>query len=230
EIFAPLAKRLGIWRFKWELEDLSFKYLEPEAYRTIQGLVDEKRGDREERLEQVKQILAKRLQEIGVEILELQGRPKHLYGIYYKMVSQKKEFEEIYDIAALRIIVANKDECYRALAIVHDAFKPIPGRFKDYIGLPKPNRYQSLHTTVVGLNGRPLEVQIRTLEMHHIAEYGIAAHWKYKETGGSQTTQLTSSDEKFTWLLQLLDWQNDLKDAQEYVDHLKENLFDDDVY
>ena len=230
EIFAPLANRLGIWRFKWELEDLSFKYLEPEAYRTIQGLVDEKRGDREERLEQVKQILAKRLQEIGVEILELQGRPKHLYGIYYKMVSQKKEFEEIYDIAALRIIVANKDECYRALAIVHDAFKPIPGRFKDYIGLPKPNRYQSLHTTVVGLNGRPLEVQIRTLEMHHIAEYGIAAHWKYKETGGSQTTQLTSSDEKFTWLRQLLDWQNDLKDAQEYVDHLKENLFDDDVY
>ncbi|MGL5033114.1 MAG: RelA/SpoT family protein, partial [Microcystaceae cyanobacterium] len=230
EIFAPLANRLGIWRFKWELEDLSFKYLEPDSYRDIQALVAEKRGDREARLQAVKDTLQKRLEEIGVKLLELQARPKHLYGIYYKMQTQKKEFEEIFDIAALRIIVANKDECYRALAIAHDAFKPIPGRFKDYIGLPKPNRYQSLHTTVVGLNGRPLEVQIRTLEMHHIAEYGIAAHWKYKETGGSNNTQLTSSDEKFTWLRQLLDWQNDLKDAQEYVDHLKENLFDDDVY
>jgi RelA/SpoT family (p)ppGpp synthetase len=230
EIFAPLANRLGIWRFKWELEDLAFKYLEGEDYRQIQTLVAEKRGDRESRLELVKDILRKRLEEIGVNLLELQARPKHLYGIYYKMVSQKKEFEEIYDIAALRVIVDSKDDCYRALAIVHDAFKPIPGRFKDYIGLPKPNRYQSLHTTVVGLNGRPLEVQIRTLEMHHIAEYGIAAHWKYKETGGSHTTQLSSSDEKFTWLRQLLDWQNDLKDAQEYVEHLKENLFDDDVY
>lgn len=230
EIFAPLANRLGIWRFKWELEDLAFKYLESQDYRQIQTLVAEKRGDRESRLELVKDILRKRLKEIGVNLLELQARPKHLYGIYYKMVSQKKEFEEIYDIAALRVIVDSKDDCYRALAIVHDAFKPIPGRFKDYIGLPKPNRYQSLHTTVVGLNGRPLEVQIRTLEMHHIAEYGIAAHWKYKETGGSSTTQLSSSDEKFTWLRQLLDWQNDLKDAQEYVEHLKENLFDDDVY
>lgn len=230
EIFAPLANRLGIWRFKWELEDLSFKYIEPDSYREIQSLVAEKRGDRESRLELVKNTLRKRLLEIGVKLVELQARPKHLYGIYYKMVSQKKEFEEIFDIAALRIIVENKDECYRALAIVHDAFKPIPGRFKDYIGLPKPNRYQSLHTTVVGLNGRPLEVQIRTLEMHHIAEYGIAAHWKYKETGHSNHTQLTSSDEKFTWLRQLLDWQSDLKDAQEYVDHLKENLFDDDVY
>ncbi|BFM39553.1 bifunctional (p)ppGpp synthetase/guanosine-3',5'-bis(diphosphate) 3'-pyrophosphohydrolase [Synechocystis sp. LKSZ1] len=230
EIFAPLANRLGIWRFKWELEDLAFKYLESEDYRQIQILVAEKRGDRESRLELVKDILRRRLEEIGVNLLELQARPKHLYGIYYKMVSQKKEFEEIYDIAALRVIVDSKDDCYRALAIVHDAFKPIPGRFKDYIGLPKPNRYQSLHTTVVGLNGRPLEVQIRTLEMHHIAEYGIAAHWKYKETGGSNTTQLSSSDEKFTWLRQLLDWQNDLKDAQEYVEHLKENLFDDDVY
>ncbi len=160
----------------------------------------------------------------------LQGRPKHLYGIYGKMQRQHKEFHEIYDIAALRIIVGTNEECYRALAVVHDAFKPIPGRFKDYIGLPKPNRYQSLHTTVVGLNGRPLEIQIRTLEMHHIAEYGIAAHWKYKETGGSHQTHLSQEDEKFTWLRQLLEWQNDLKDAQEYVDSLKDNLFDDDVY
>ena len=146
------------------------------------------------------------------------------------MHSQNKGFHEKYDLAALTIIVQNKEECYRALAVVHDTFKPMPGRFKDYIGLPKPNRYQSLHTTVVGFNGRPLEIQIRTLEMHHIAEYGIAAHWKYKETGVSHYTQLSQEDEKFTWLRQLLDWQKDLKDAQEYVDNLKDNLFDDDVY
>ncbi|MEB3311386.1 MAG: bifunctional (p)ppGpp synthetase/guanosine-3',5'-bis(diphosphate) 3'-pyrophosphohydrolase [Snowella sp.] len=230
DIFAPLANRLGIWRFKWELEDLSFKYLEPDAYRNIQSLVAEKRGDREDRLEKVKAILRKRLEDIGVNLLELQARPKHLYGIYHKMELQHKEFQEIYDIAALRIIVETKEDCYRALAIVHDAFKPIPGRFKDYIGLPKPNRYQSLHTTVVGFNGRPLEVQIRTLEMHHIAEYGIAAHWKYKESGHSNQTQMTSAEEKFTWLRQLLDWPNEINDPQEYVEHLKNNLFDDDVY
>ena len=230
EIFSPLANRLGIWRVKWELEDLSFKYLETNAYWEIQGLVAEKRIDREARIENVKNILQKRLNSIGIQVLELQGRSKHLYGIYYKMHSQNKGFHEIYDLAALRIIVQNKEECYRALAVVHDTFKPMPGRFKDYIGLPKPNRYQSLHTTVVGFNGRPLEIQIRTLEMHHIAEYGIAAHWKYKETGVSHYTQLSQEDEKFTWLRQLLDWQKDLKDAQEYVDNLKDNLFDDDVY
>ncbi len=230
DIFAPLANRLGIWRVKWELEDLSFKYLEPESYRQIQALVSEKRGDRELRLETVKNMLKFRLEDEGVSAFELQGRPKHLYGIYYKMQSQSKAFEEIYDIAALRIIVQNKGECYRALSVVHDVFKPIPGRFKDYIGLPKPNRYQSLHTTVLGLTSRPLEIQIRTEEMHHVAEYGIAAHWKYKESGGSQNTSFSSTDEKFTWLRQLLDWQSDLKDAEEYVDNLKQNLFDDDVY
>ncbi|MGK7874306.1 MAG: bifunctional (p)ppGpp synthetase/guanosine-3',5'-bis(diphosphate) 3'-pyrophosphohydrolase [Xenococcaceae cyanobacterium] len=230
EIFAPLANRLGIGRFKWELEDLAFKYLESEAYRKIQALVAERRTDREARLEKVIEILRRRLKEIGINVWELKGRPKHLYGIYHKMQRQQKEFNEIYDIAALRIIVEAKEDCYRALAIVHDAFKPIPGRFKDYIGLPKPNRYQSLHTIVVGLNGRPLEVQIRTLEMHHVAEYGIAAHWKYKESGGFSHGQLTQEDEKFTWLRQLLEWQNDLKDAQEYVESLKDNLFEDDVY
>lgn len=229
EIFAPLANRLGIGRLKWELEDLAFKYLEPEAYRDIQALVAEKRIDRETRIEKITETLRERLNKIGVHVLEIHGRPKHLYGIYDKMERQHKEFHEIYDIAALRIIVETKDECYRALAIVHDVFKPIPGRFKDYIGLPKPNRYQSLHTTVVGLTGRPLEIQIRTLEMHHIAEYGIAAHWKYKETGGS-SYNLTSEDEKFTWLRQLIEWQNDLKDGQEYIESLKDNLFEDDVY
>ncbi|WP_193200653.1 RelA/SpoT family protein [Nostoc sp. MG11] len=230
DIFAPLANRLGIWRIKWELEDLAFKYLEPDAFREIQQHVSEKRTAREEKLAKATDILRERLQQAGIRCQDISGRPKHLYGIYQKMQRQQKEFHEIYDLAALRIIVQTNEECYRALAIVHDAFRPIPGRFKDYIGLPKPNRYQSLHTGVIGLTGRPLEVQIRTIEMHHIAEYGIAAHWKYKETGGSSNSHLTAADEKFTWLRQLLEWQSDLKDAQEYLDSVKDNLFEDDVY
>jgi GTP pyrophosphokinase len=230
EIFAPMANRLGIGRLKWELEDLAFKYLEPETYRQIQELVAEKRADREARLTRVTENLKQRLLQIGIQVLDISGRPKHLYGIYQKMQRQQKGYDEIYDVAAVRIIVQNNDECYRALAIVHDMFRPIPGRFKDYIGLPKPNRYQSLHTVVIGLTGKPLEVQIRTLDMHHIAEYGIAAHWKYKETGGSSTAQMSATDEKFTWLRQLLDWQNDLKDAQEYLESVKDDLFDSDVY
>ncbi|MEB3178773.1 MAG: bifunctional (p)ppGpp synthetase/guanosine-3',5'-bis(diphosphate) 3'-pyrophosphohydrolase [Nostocaceae cyanobacterium] len=230
EIFAPLANRLGIWRIKWELEDLSFKYLEPDSYRQIQQYVSEKRDSREERLTKVTEIIRERLDQAGIQSLDISGRPKHLYSIYQKMQRQNKEFHEIYDLAALRIIVKSNEECYRALAVVHDEFRPIPGRFKDYIGLPKPNRYQSLHTGVIAPWHRPLEVQIRTLEMHHIAEYGIAAHWKYKETGGSNTTQMSTSDEKFTWLRQLVEWQNDLKDAQEYLDSVKDNLFEDDVY
>ena len=229
EIFAPLANRLGIGRLKWELEDLSFKYLEPEAYRSIQELVAEKRIDRETQLNELANNLRDRLKHIGIRVFELSGRPKHLYGIYQKMQRQQKGYNEIYDVAAVRIIVEANEDCYRALAIVHDMFRPIPGRFKDYIGLPKPNRYQSLHTVVVGSTGRPLEVQIRTLEMHHIAEYGIAAHWKYKEAGNSNGT-MTGTDEKFTWLRQLLDWQSDLKDAQEYLESIKDDLFDGEVY
>ncbi len=230
EIFAPLANRLGMWQFKWELEDLSFKYLHNQEYNKIRSLISEKRADREARINQVKEAISKGLEKYNIKPIEVKGRPKHLYGIYEKMQRQNKEFEQIFDIAALRIIVNTKQECYQALAVVHDAFRPIPGRFKDYIGLPKPNLYQSLHTTVVSSNGRPLEVQIRTLEMHHIAEYGIAAHWKYKEAGNSQNSDLSDDEQKFTWLRQLLDWQKDLKDAEEYVDNLKENLFDDDVY
>jgi GTP diphosphokinase / guanosine-3',5'-bis(diphosphate) 3'-diphosphatase len=230
EIFAPLANRLGIGRIKWELEDLSFKYLEPEAYREIQGLLSEKRADREARLENAIDTLQQQLQEANIHCFDISGRPKHLYGIYSKMQRQHKEFHEIFDIAAIRIMVESVDECYRALAIVHNAFMPIPGRFKDYIGLPKPNRYQSLHTVVIGSWGRPLEVQIRTLEMHRVAEYGIAAHWKYKETGGSGNTRMSADDEKFIWLRQLLEWQNDLKDAQEYLATVKGNLFEDEVY
>jgi GTP pyrophosphokinase len=230
EIFAPLANRLGIGRFKWELEDLSFKYLEPDAYRKMQSYVTGKRTDREARLQQVAATLRDRLEQSGIGMVDVSSRPKHLYGIYRKMERQQKDFHEIYDVSAIRLIVNTNEECYRALAIVHDAFRPIPGRFKDYIGLPKPNRYQSLHTVVIGNYGRPIEVQIRTLEMHHVAEYGIAAHWKYKESGGSHNTHLTTDDEKFTWLRQLLDWQNDLKDANEFMDNVKGNLFDEDVY
>ncbi|NJR70128.1 MAG: bifunctional (p)ppGpp synthetase/guanosine-3',5'-bis(diphosphate) 3'-pyrophosphohydrolase [Synechococcales cyanobacterium CRU_2_2] len=229
DIFAPLANRLGIGRLKWELEDLSFKYLEPESYREIQSLVAEKRAAREEQLRSSIQMVRDRLNQAGISIADISGRPKHLYSIYSKMERQHKAFHEIYDIAALRIIVQSNEECYRALAIVHDLFRPIPGRFKDYIGLPKSNYYQSLHTSVIGLSKRPLEVQIRTLEMHHVAEYGIAAHWKYKETGGSQA-QMNTDDEKFTWLRHLLEWQSDLKDAEEYLESVKNNLFDEDVF
>ena len=229
EIFAPLANRLGIGRFKWELEDLCFKYLEPDAYRNLKQLIVDKRTDREARLQQVSSVLQAGINKLGIECEEVSSRPKHLYSIYKKMERQGKEFKEIYDIAAVRLIVNSKDECYRALAVAHDLFRPIPGRFKDYIGLPKPNRYQSLHTVVIGPHGRPIEVQIRTVEMHHIAEYGIAAHWKYKESGNSQTT-VGADEEKFTWLRQLLDWQNELKDAQEYLSGVKNNLFDEEVY
>ncbi|MGB3536053.1 MAG: bifunctional (p)ppGpp synthetase/guanosine-3',5'-bis(diphosphate) 3'-pyrophosphohydrolase [Microcoleaceae cyanobacterium] len=229
EIFAPLAHRLGIGRFKWELEDLSFKYLEPNDYHEVKTLVADKRQIREDNLAEVADLLRSQMELAGIKCYEVNGRPKHLYGIYRKMQLQQKQFHEIYDIAAIRLIVENKEDCYRALAIIHDTFRPIPGRFKDYIGLPKPNRYQSLHTCVMGRRGRPIEVQIRTVEMHHIAEYGIAAHWKYKESGGSNF-QMNTADDKFTWLRQLLEWQSDLNNAEEYLENVKDNLFDEDVY
>ncbi|MEM9090873.1 MAG: bifunctional (p)ppGpp synthetase/guanosine-3',5'-bis(diphosphate) 3'-pyrophosphohydrolase [Cyanobacteria bacterium P01_F01_bin.53] len=229
EIFAPLANRLGIGRFKWELEDLCFKYLEPDAYNELKGLIVEKRTDREKRITKVSELIREHLAQLGITCEDASGRPKHLYSIYRKMQRQQKEFKEIYDIAAVRLILNTNDECYRALAVVHNLFRPIPGRFKDYIGLPKPNQYQSLHTVVIGPTGRPIEVQIRTVEMHHVAEYGIAAHWKYKEVGNSHTV-VSGNEEKFTWLRQLLDWQNELKDAQEYLSGVKDNLFDEEVY
>ncbi|MEM6447251.1 MAG: bifunctional (p)ppGpp synthetase/guanosine-3',5'-bis(diphosphate) 3'-pyrophosphohydrolase [Cyanobacteria bacterium P01_D01_bin.123] len=227
-IFAPLANRLGIWHFKWELEDLAFKYLESEAYQHIRDLISTKRAQREAQIETFIDILLRQIVTEGVDNAEIRGRPKHLYSIYQKMRRQKKEFHEIYDLAAVRIIVTDKADCYRALATVHSHFRPIPGRFKDYIGLPKPNRYQSLHTSVIGPQGRPVEVQIRTWEMHHVAEYGIAAHWKYKEVGASAPAQ--GEDEKFIWLRQLLEWQGDVKDAREYLDNVRENLFESEVY
>ena len=192
--------------------------------------VTDKRTDREARLQSAAITLRERMEQAGMGIVDVSSRPKHLYGIFRKMERQQKDFNEIFDVAAIRLIVNTNEECYRALAIAHDAFRPIPGRFKDYIGLPKPNRYQSLHTVVIGNYGRPIEVQIRTLEMHHIAEYGIAAHWKYKESGGSSNAPITTDEERFTWLRQLLEWQSDLKDAQEFMDNVKGNLFDEDVY
>jgi len=228
EIYAPLANRLGIGRFKWELEDLSFKLLEPEAFREMQQEVATKRSEREERLGVTVQLLSDRLAAAGLENCEVNGRPKHLYGIWTKMQRQQKAFHEIYDVAALRILTPSVEACYRALAVVHDTFRPIPGRFKDYIGLPKPNGYQSLHTAVIGRH-RPIEVQIRTLEMHQVSEFGIAAHWKYKE-GGSPASG--GDTERFNWLRQLVDWQQEggSDDHNDYLASIKEDLFDEEVF
>ncbi len=229
EIYGPLANRLGIGRFKWELEDLAFKILEPEAFRDVQSQVASKRSEREERLGVTVQLLRDRLACVGLADCEVSGRPKHLYGIWNKMERQQKAFHEIYDVAALRIICPNLESCYRALAVVHDTFRPIPGRFKDYIGLPKPNGYQSLHTAVIGRH-RPIEVQIRTAEMHRVAEFGIAAHWKYKE-GGSPAA-LGADAERFNWLRQLVDWQKDGvgEDSNDFLRSIKEDLFDEEVF
>ena len=229
EIYAPLANRLGIGRFKWELEDLAFKILEPEAFRDIQGQVASKRSEREERLGVTVQLLRDRLAAVGLASCDVSGRPKHLYGIWSKMQRQQKAFHELYDVAAVRILCADLQSCYRALAVVHDTFRPIPGRFKDYIGLPKPNGYQSLHTAVIGRH-RPIEVQIRTTEMHQVAEYGIAAHWKYKE-GGSPAAAGTDA-ERFNWLRQMVDWQKDDggEDSSDFLASIKEDLFDEEVF
>jgi RelA/SpoT family (p)ppGpp synthetase len=229
EIYAPLANRLGIGRFKWELEDLAFKILEPEAYRDVQQQVATKRSEREERLAVTVQLLRDKLAAVGLASCEVSGRPKHLYGIWSKMQRQQKAFHEIYDVAALRILCPNLESCYRALAVVHDTFRPIPGRFKDYIGLPKPNGYQSLHTAVIGRH-RPIEVQIRTTDMHQVAEYGIAAHWKYKEGGSPAAADADA--ERFNWLRQLVDWQKDGvgEDSGDFLRSIKEDLFDEEVF
>jgi len=227
EIYAPLANRLGINRFKWELEDLALKFLEPKEYQDLKDQIAVKRSDREKRLKVTLNLMKENLVSAGLKNFEITGRPKHLYGIWSKMERQQKQFQEIYDVAALRIIVDNSDSCYRALAVVHDTFKPIPGRFKDYIGLPKPNGYQSLHTSVIGRH-RPIEIQIRTSSMHQIAEYGIAAHWQYKE-GGSPAT---SNAERFNWLRQLVEWQKEGNegDHNDYLASIKEDLFDEEVF
>ncbi|KYO63964.1 RelA/SpoT family protein [Thermovenabulum gondwanense] len=224
EIFAPLAHRLGISKIKWELEDLAFRFLEPEHYYDLVDKVAKKRREREEHINEMINILKQKLESSGIKA-DIQGRPKHFYSIYKKMKEQNKTFDQIYDLTAVRVIVDNVRECYAALGVVHTLWKPIPGRFKDYIAMPKPNMYQSLHTTVIDSKGEPLEIQIRTYEMHKTAEYGIAAHWRYKE--GSKIDEF---DKKLSWLREILDWQRELKDAKEFMESLKLDLFTDEVY
>ncbi len=225
EIFAPLANRLGIWQFKWELEDLSFRYLEPVTYRNLSQAMDQKRAERVHWMEETRAKLTKLLKEAGVAA-EISGRPKHIYGIYRKMRRKEVPFEQIYDIHGFRIVVDSIADCYATLGVVHSHWRPIPGEFDDYIANPKDNLYRSLHTAVVGSNGKPMEVQIRTQEMHQVAEYGIAAHWRYKE--GKQPNQYL--DNKIAWIRQLMEWRQDVTDAQEFVSGMKTDVFQDRVY
>ncbi len=223
EIYAPIAHRLGIWRMKWDLEDLSLRYLDPAAYHDIAERVAKKRGEREAAVQRVLDELKGQFEAIGLHA-EVNGRPKHFYSIHKKM-QKGRDFSTIYDLTAVRIIVDSVKDCYGALGVVHSIWKPLPGRFKDYIAMPKPNMYQSLHTTVVGPGGDPLEVQIRTLEMHRTSEYGIAAHWRYKEGAKGDTFE-----QKLTWLRSLLEWQNDMRDSRMFMENLKLDLFESQVF
>ena len=227
DIYAPLAHRLGVYAIKQELEDLSLRYIDPEGYQDVARKVGMKRAEREENIKLVISELSQKLNEAGLHY-DIDGRPKHLYSIYRKMVIQNKPFDQIYDLIAIRVIVDTVPECYTVLGIAHTLWNQVPGRFKDYISVPKANMYQSLHTTVVG--GRripfPFEIQIRTWEMHRVAEYGIAAHWRYKE-GGKKDGDL---DDKLYWLRQILDWQSETRDSHEFIDSLKTDLFSEEVF
>ena len=225
EIYAPIADRLGMSRIKWELEDLSLRYLHPDEYYKLIDMVNKRRKEREDLINYIIASLKEHLSKVGI-ICEINGRPKNFYSIYKKMKVKGKVFDEIYDLSAVRILTNDIKDCYGALGVVHTLYKPIPGRFKDYIAMPKPNNYQSLHTTVIDNNGETFEVQIRTYQMHQTAEYGIAAHWKYK-TGQTKTTTF---DENLTWLRQLMEWQKDLKDPTDFMDTLKVDFFADEVF
>jgi GTP diphosphokinase / guanosine-3',5'-bis(diphosphate) 3'-diphosphatase len=225
EIFAPLASRLGIWQMKWELEDLSFRYSQPEKYKEMAQLVSTRREPRERELSKIDQRLRDVLTQAGIEA-EVSGRPKHLYSIYRKMDRKEVPFEQVFDVRGVRIVVAHTADCYQALGVIHSNWKPIPGTFDDYIATPKDNFYQSLHTAVIYDDGKTLEVQIRTPEMHENAEYGIAAHWRYKE--GRRRDD--GFEQRINWLRRLMDWRQDVDDASDFVDAMKTDVFDDRVY
>jgi len=227
EIYVPIANRLGISRIQWELEDLSLRYLEPTKYKGVVNRIAKNRLERESYVESIKEIIKKEIRKVSIEA-EIQGRPKNIYSIYKKMEKGKKDFFQIYDLIAIRIICNSIRDCYAVLGLLHSIWKPMPGRFKDYIAMPKSNMYQSLHTTVVTPKGEPLEIQIRTWEMHKTAEYGIAAHWKYKEKVDLKKDK--KLEERLSWLRQILEWQKDLKDPKEFMENLKIGLFQDEVF
>jgi GTP diphosphokinase / guanosine-3',5'-bis(diphosphate) 3'-diphosphatase len=236
EIYAPLAHRLGIHAIKWELEDLAFATLHPRKYQEIKGLVAQQRDERERYVGEAGEYLASELTELGIEA-QIAGRAKHFYSIYSKMTKKGREFNEIYDLTAMRVIVDSVKDCYGTVGAIHSLWKPLPGRFKDFIAMPKFNMYQSLHTTVIGPEGRPLEIQIRTREMHEMAEFGVAAHWMYKHLPGSEQVGPEGArragspeDAKLQWLRSMLDWQKELSDPQEFMDTLRTDLFEDEVY
>lgn len=225
EIYAPLAHRLGMWSFKWEMEDQAFRHLDPEAYYALAQRLAKKRQEREQEVQEALRLLKQRLEEAGFQA-DIYGRPKHLYSIYQKMRRQEKDLNEIYDLIAVRVVVETVRDCYGVLGLVHTLWTPIPGRFKDYIAMPKSNLYQSLHTTVVGPKGDPLEIQIRTREMHRIAEKGIAAHWLYKEGYRSNV----EFEKKVAWLREVMEWLREMKDPHEFMETLKIDLFEDEVF
>ncbi|MGL4873492.1 MAG: RelA/SpoT family protein [Clostridium sp.] len=227
EIYAPLAHRLGMSKIKWELEDISFRYLHEEEYYDLVSKIAEKRVEREEYISSIVEDLGKNLENAGIDA-DIDGRPKHFYSIYRKMVKKNKNIEQIFDLTAIRVLVNSVKDCYGVLGIVHTIYKPIPGRFKDYIAMPKPNMYQSLHTTVIGPQGKTFEIQIRTFEMHKTAEYGIAAHWKYKE--GSEENKEMNFETKLAWLRDMLEWQKETSDAEEFMEGFKIDLFSDEVF
>jgi GTP diphosphokinase / guanosine-3',5'-bis(diphosphate) 3'-diphosphatase len=226
DIYAPLAHRLGIGQLKWELEDLAFRNLEPEAFDDVVKRIARKRHERETLVSDLREILARELEKVGIQA-DITGRPKHIYSVWQKMTREDKDFSEIYDLSAIRVHVESVRDCYGVLGVVHSLWKPMPGRFKDYIAMPKSNGYQSLHTTVITHTGEPIEIQIRTHEMHRVAEFGVAAHWTYKEGGKDGGG---SFDQKLSWLRSLLEWQSEVGDAESFLNTVKVDLFQDEVY